>query len=169
MQKYNKGDHVQVAKDLGKFMDHFQNDCEAIVMYTYNEKFGGGNIDSYCIHIKGRGQVAWYYEHQLELIEVDRVDLLKQWETEEEKEADMKSNIDWIFSHGKEVLEETHGATIAALAKCFGLMNLWGSSGEGITYYSNARVTINMAKPFLESGDKEGWFRHCKTLINKEA
>ena len=164
MQKFNKGDHVQIAKDLGQNMSHFTSDCEAIVMYTYNEKYGGGNIDSYCLHIKGSGKVSWYHEHQLELIEENRLDLLEQWETKAKKEADLKSDIDWIFSNGKEVLENPHGSTISALAKCFGLTNLWGKNGEWITYHSNATGTLAMARPFLEVGDKTGWLEHCKTV-----
>ncbi len=164
MQKFNKGDHVRVAKDLGKSMRHFDNDCEAIVMYTCAERYGGNNHKSYCIHIKGKGETSWYSEHQLELIDANRLDLREQWEREEKEEADMKSDLDWIFAHGKEVLDSAHGATVSALAKCFGLTDLWGSRGEGITYYSNARATLAMAKPFLEAGDKEGWLCHCKTI-----
>jgi len=164
MQKFNKGDHVMVAKDLGKSMSHFTNDCEAIVMYTYAEKYWGDDHKSYCLHIKGRGKSSWYYEHQLELIEANRLDLLEEWEREAKEEADMKSDLDWIFAHGKEVLESAHGATVSALAKCFGLTDLWGGRGEGITYYSNAISTLTMAKPFLEAGDKEGWLNHCKTI-----
>jgi len=164
MQKFNKGDHVRVAKDLGESMSHFENDCEAIVMYTYAERYWGDNHKSYCIYIKGRGQVSWYYEHQLELIETGRLDLLEAWENEVKQEADMKSDLDWIFNNGKDVLEGAHGATVEALAKCFGLTNLWGSRGEGVTYYYNSLATLEMAKPYLEKGDKEGWLNHCKTI-----
>jgi len=164
MQKYNKGDHVQVAKDLGPMMSHFESDCEAIVMYTYSEEYGGGDIDSYCIHIKGCGQVSWYHEPQLELIEANRLDLLEQWEAEAKNEADMKSNLDWIFAHGEEVLKGAHGATIRALANCFGLTDLWGKNGEGVTYYHNAMITLKMVKPFLDAGDKAKWLDHCKTI-----
>lgn len=165
MQKFKKGDHIQVAKDLGSMMSHFTSDCEAIVMYTYSEKYGGGDIDSYCIHIKGQGEVSWYEEHQLELIEADRLDLLNEWETKAEDEAEMKSDLNWIFNNGSDVLKGTHGATVATLAECFGLTNLWGSHGEGMTYYLNARKTMLMAKPFLEAGDKEGWLSQCNKLI----
>lgn len=164
MQKYNKGDLVRISKDLGPSMSHFTSDCDAIVMYTYDEKYGGGNVDSYCLHLKGRGQVSWYFESQLTLIEKNRNDLLKKWEDEENAESEMKGNLDWIFSHGDEVLAGPHFATVATLAKCFGLTNLWGSRGEGITYFLNAMGTLAMAEPFLKAGDKEGWLNHCATL-----
>jgi len=164
MQKYKKGDHVQVAKDLGQCMSHFQSDCEAIVIDSYADQYGGSNTDSYTIHIKGSGRVSWYEEHQLKIIQPDRLDLLDSWEVEANQEADMKSDLDWIFNNGKEALEKTHGATVSALAECFGLTNLWGSNGEGINYYSNSMATIQMAKPFLESGDKQGWLKFCENI-----
>lgn len=164
LQKYNKGDHVQVAKDLGPMMGHFQSNCEAIVEYTSNEEYGDGDIVSYSIYIKNRGSVAWYEAHQLDLIETNRLDLLEQWKAEAKKKADMKSDLDWIFGHGEEVLEHPSGATISALAKCFGLINLWGLRGEGITYYQNAMMTLEMARPYLLAGDKDGWIEHCKSI-----
>lgn len=85
-QKYAKGDHVQVAKDLGEHMSHFESNCEAIVMYTYYERYGGDDIDSYCLHIKNKGESSWYEEHQLTLIEKDRLDLLDEWIEEEKQE-----------------------------------------------------------------------------------
>ena len=162
MQKFNKGDHVQLAKDLGRNMTHFQSDCEAIVMHTYDEKFGGDDIDSYCVYIKGGGETSWYKEHQLSLIEKNRIDLLDQWKSERKQEDEMKSDLDWIFDNGKDVLECADEATISALAKCFGMTNLWGSHGEGSTYFINAMATLEVSKPFLEAGDKDGWLNYCK-------
>lgn len=164
MQKFNKGDLVKVAKDLGQCMSHFTNDCEAIVMYSYNDKYGGGNTKSYGIYIKGEGQTAWYEEPQLELIEAGRIDLLDKWEAEAKKEAEEKSDIDWIFENGEEVLTGAHGATVSALAKCLGCDNLWGSNGEGFVYYQNAMAVMAHAEPFLKTGDKQGYLNHCKSL-----
>ncbi len=163
-QKYQKGDHVQVAKDLGQCMGHFTNDCEAIIVGSYADQFSGEDATSYTIHIKGEGETSWYEEHQLTLIEANRIDLLEQWEKEEKEEAETKSSLDWIFAHGNEVLESAHGSTVKALAGCFGLANLWGSWGEGFTYYVNAQKTLFLAKPFLETGDKAGWLKHCASI-----
>lgn len=164
MQKFKHGDHVQVAKDLGPTMRHFTGDCEAIVISSYRDQFGHGPHKDYTIHLKGGGRVSWYHECQLELIEASRTDLLGQWETDKRNNEALKSDLDWIFSHGEEVLEAAHGATVDALAKCFGLTNLWGSRGEGLCYYSNALKTLGMAKPFLQAGDKDGWLVHCKAI-----
>ncbi|MDE2105409.1 MAG: hypothetical protein KGL39_49740, partial [Patescibacteria group bacterium] len=75
-QKFHKGDHVRIAKDLGQSMSHFQADCEAIVIGSYNDQYGGGNTRDYTLHLKGGGQVSWYYENQLTMIESGRIGLL---------------------------------------------------------------------------------------------
>ena len=79
-QKFHYGDLVRVAKDLGKHMSRFGNDCDAIVISSYKDQYGGAEREpSYTLFIKDRGGVSWYYEHQLSLIEKNRVDLLVEW------------------------------------------------------------------------------------------
>ena len=168
MQKFQKGDWVQVAKDLGPSMSQFTADCEAIVLGSYADQYGGNNHDSYSLHIKGKGHVSWYHEPQLTLIESGRLDKLAEWEAEQEAERKQASDMDWIFANGADVLKSAHGATVQALAECFGLTNLWGSHGEGVTYYSNAIGTLKLAEPFLLAGDKEGWLAYAGTLKRGE-
>ena len=163
-QQFQKGDWVRVAKDLGPCMRHFTADCEAIVEYSYAERYGGSNTESYSLHLKGRGKVAWYYGHQLTLIESGRLDKLQAWEDEAEAERKQKSDLDWIFANGPAVAEKPHGASIQALADCFGLTNLWGRNGEGVTYYSNAMGTLELAAPYLKAGNKAGWLARCELL-----
>lgn len=93
-----------------------------------------------------------------------RLHQLKQWKSEEEIERKQKADIDWIFAHGEEVLKGAHGATIAELAKGIGITNLWGIHGEGFVYYQNAMFVLEMAKPYLETNDKEGWLKHCEEM-----
>lgn len=93
-QKFFKGDLVQIG-EMPKYMAHFQGNCEAIVSYTYAEKYGGGarNERQYSVYIlPNRGEVAWYDEEQLTLIEPDRFDLLpkshvdrKVWEAKQQR------------------------------------------------------------------------------------
>lgn len=94
-QKYFKGDLVQVG-EMPSYMDHFDGNCKAIVLYTYAEAYGGGAREEkqYCLHILRRGEVSWYEEGQLTLIEPDRFDLLpkrsvhrKVWEAKKAREA----------------------------------------------------------------------------------
>lgn len=165
MQKFHKGDWVQVANDLGQSMSHFTAGCEAIVIGSFKDKYGGSDTGSYTLHLKDGGRTSWYYENQLTLIEGGKLDKLKQWEDKADSEQKQKSNIDWIFSNGVDVIANPHSASISALAKCFGVTNLWGSNGEGFVYYQNAMTTLAMAKPYIEAADKTGWLTHCETLM----
>ena len=163
-QKFNKGDYVQVAKDLGPYMPHFQNDCKAIVIGSYADQYGGSNDGSYTIYIKGSGETSWYDEPQLTLIERNRIGLLEEWKVEANKKYKTQSNLDWIFENGPDMLVNAKGASIQALANCFGLTNLWGNRGEGITWYTNASHTMQLAAPFLLKKDKEGWLKYCEQI-----
>ena len=84
MQKYHRGDHVKIAKDLGETMSHFEANCEAIVLYSYKDEYGGKDYDveDYSVYIKGIGQVSWYEEDQLTLIKKKRLGLLSEWKKE---------------------------------------------------------------------------------------
>lgn len=164
-QKFKRGDLVMIAKDLGPGMSHFASDCEAIVLYSYADEYGGSNTEDYGLFIKGKGTSAWYYEHQLTLIERRRHDLLDEWQEAKEEETAQKSDLDWIFANGEEVLSKGYGASAQALASCFGLTNLWGRNGEGFVFYQNAMMTFQVARPFLLSGDKEGWLEDCKKMM----
>lgn len=161
-QKYEFGDHVMVAKDLDVTMSHFDNDCEAIVIGSYADQYGGTDTKSYTIYIKGKGDCSWYHEHQLTLIKTERLDLLAHWKRRAKKRATKHGDLDWIFSHGDKVLKNTKGATIEALAACIGTINLWGSHGEGIVYYQNAMSILKLAEPYLKNNDKTGWLQLCE-------
>ena len=100
MQKFHKGDWVQVAKNLGSHMSHFTADCEAIVIGSYADQYGGENSKSYTLHLKGCGETSWYKEQQLTLMEGGRLDKLKHWEDEKEAECKQKGDLDWIFANG---------------------------------------------------------------------
>lgn len=167
-QKYEKGDHVMIAKDLGECMSHFTCDAEAIIIGSYADQYGGKDTKSYTIHIKGHGQVSWYREHQLSLIKSDRIDLLGEWEDKAKIKAEREGDIDWIFANGEEVLSSASGATVGTLAGCFGLTNLWGTRGEGYIYHQNAMGTMRLARPFLEKGDKAGWLEKCSQMTTDQ-
>ena len=167
MQKFYKGDLVRVAKDLGPHMGHFTADCDAIVIGSYADQYGGRsarNQQQYTLHLNGIGRCSWYDEEQLTLTENGRMDKLQAWKEEADLEHKQKSDLDWAFSNGAAVLERSHGASIQALAHCFGLTDLWGSHGEGFVYHENARGTLQLAEPFLKAGDKAGWLAHCELL-----
>ena len=168
-QKFRKGDLVRIAKDLGASMSRFPSDCEAIVLGSYADQFGGNDTQSYTLFLKGRNEVSWYYESQLTWLEEGRMDLLEQWGAEIKAEIKIKADLDWIFAHGQEVISNPHDASVSKLANCLGLPNLWGESGEGFTYYRNSMFVQTLAMPFLESGDKEGWLSMCEFIIKRES
>ena len=157
MQKFNKGDHVMVAKDLGPHMSHFKSDCEAIVIGSYKDKYGGDNTNSYTIHIKGSGQTSWYYEHQLTLIRVRAIDLLDEWKAEQKAFIDQHSDLDWIFENGKDVAKSPSGATLEKLYSMLRDGSMWGRNGEGITWRSHAEAIHRIAYQYLMNNDKQGW------------
>ena len=166
MQKFNKYDYIRIVKDLGCFMSHFQGDCDAIIIGSYADQFGGKDIKSYTVYLKGQGQVSWYREHQLILIEKNRKDIYDKWEAERQKEIEQKSDINWIFANGKEVINNGYGASVITLAKYLNIVNLWGEHGEYFTYSENATLLLEMAKFFLLTNDKIGWLKFCEKARN---
>ena len=67
-QKFANGSRVHIKVIEEPWMSHFEDDCDATVVYTYDHMFGGGDVKSYCLDIDGVGRVSWYEEHQLEQI-----------------------------------------------------------------------------------------------------
>jgi len=75
-QKFKRGAKIRVCKEMPPNMSHFDSDFEAIVEYTYNQKYGGGDIDSYSLIMLDENgdpinSIAWYEENQLTLIDND--------------------------------------------------------------------------------------------------
>lgn len=165
-QKFKKYDHVMIAKYLGKCASHFPSDHEAIVMYSYKDKYGGDTDGKheYCVYIKGMGEVSWYESDQLTLIRNNGKDILKTWKAEAKTKHDQESDLDWIFENGPDIIDDMTGSSIEALAKCLGLTSndLWGGYGEGFVYSQNAGRVFNVAKPYLLTKDKEGWLKYCE-------
>lgn len=79
-QKFFQGDLVRITKDMPQSMAHFPCDQEAIVLYSYSERYDRGSsrndtqLGLYLL--KDKAECAWYDDDQLELIEADRYDLL---------------------------------------------------------------------------------------------
>lgn len=168
MQKYSRHDLVRIAKNLGPYMSHFISDCDAIVRYSFKEKFGTNDDKSYCLYVRGRGDVSWYKEHQFILIKKKQFTLLSKWKKEIKRENDLKKDIDWIFKNGKEVIKFLHDSSIQTLASCLNLDNLWGDHGEAFVYYQNALKIINLSKPYLKTGNKKGWLKYCDEIQEKK-
>ena len=80
-QKFSRGARVKVCRIMPSYMSHFQSGFEAIVEYTYAQKYGGTDVKSYSlIMLKNNvpvNAIAWYEENQLTLISNDIKDGLK--------------------------------------------------------------------------------------------
>ena len=74
--KYARGSKVAVCKEMPASMSHFESGFNAIVEYTYAQKYGGDNVDSYSLIVLNEkdepiNSISWYYENQLTLISND--------------------------------------------------------------------------------------------------
>jgi len=73
-QKFAIGSKVFIQKDLPSCMSHFLSGCNAIVMCTYSQRYGGNDNKSYTLMLldnndTSMGTSAWYKEDQLTLVE----------------------------------------------------------------------------------------------------
>lgn len=64
-QKFQIGEKVKIAKDLGVGMSHFRSDFVGTIGYTYSQMYGGNNYESYSIIDENGGSNSWYMENQL--------------------------------------------------------------------------------------------------------
>ena len=74
--KYPRGSKVAVCKEMPESMSHFESGFNAIVEYTYAQKYGGDDIDSYSLIVLNDNDepinsISWYHENQLTLISDD--------------------------------------------------------------------------------------------------
>ena len=74
--KFKRGSKVAVCKEMPSYMSHFENGFNAIVEYTYAQKYGGDDIDSYSLIVlddnnEPINSISWYEENQLTLISDD--------------------------------------------------------------------------------------------------
>lgn len=155
-QKFNKFDMVRIADDLGQGRSHFPSGVDAIVIEADHGR--------YVLFLKRESEVAWYYDRDLTLLASNCENILNEWKLEIEQENKLKSDLDWIFENGEQVLKEAHGSSMAALGKCVGIHNLWGPRGEGFDYFCNVQWIVTISKDYLLKNDRKGWEEFCKKL-----
>lgn len=145
MQKFNKGDHVKIADDLGPTMPHFPSGIEAIVEYSYADKYGGSDTDSYSLKLKGGGSIAWYYESQLTLIKANCHNLMEK----DSKDQSYKGN------------NMTHDELVQTSAK-------WLKKHSQNAVIPNCSIVSDDIKSLTKTGeipDVFGWCSWCSILI----
>lgn len=163
-QKFRRGDVVAVAADLGPYMRHFRAGEDAIVMYSYNDMYGGGNVKDYCLMFMDGSETSWYWEHQLTLLrhggegEIRRV--IAEREARESQERDLR----WIAANWPSIRERVPGASADELMRRVGITNPWGSQGEGMAWYANWSQTFEAVDPILSAhpDDPEAAIAHVR-------
>lgn len=134
-QKFRRGDLVRVAKDLGPMMAHFQSDCNAIVIASYAEKYGGDDTHQYTIFVEGSGETSWYYEHQLTFIR-HAPDLLEIWKDQEDAARRDAADILWIKAHWEELKSSISATSILTLFDTIGFKSQFLANGEYYCLFS---------------------------------
>ena len=81
-QKFPRGARVHINQTLPKCMGHFIKDVDAIIEYSYEQKFRCGNHESYSLVLlnkdgKALNTVAWYDDANLTLVSDDIEEGLK--------------------------------------------------------------------------------------------
>lgn len=161
MQKFNKGDKVKVSDDLGPHMSHFQGGMEAIVIGSYKDKYGGSDTESYTIHIQNQGEVSWYYEHQLKLIQKGCYKELECWEKSLGRKYNKDSQFRREIHNPKELISKlwpaadsshiTYDENLKNCDKDYWVRRQTGHDGTSI-------FTIEMfEKAFIEIMNKEAY------------
>lgn len=73
-QKFFRGQIVWIQKEMPKSMSHFESGKYAVIQYSYNDQYGGGDVDSFSVMFLDDGNsVSWYKTDQLTLVHDDRV------------------------------------------------------------------------------------------------
>lgn len=165
LQKFHRGDVVHIAKNLGSWMSHFEADEDVVIIGSYCDQFHHHSIppvDGRCVEPNGHsytvlffngGEVSWYAEHQLTFLRTGGPCIIHEIQDAYEKVKTVQTDMAWIVANWKGIKDSCPGPTISYLMGRIGITNPWGSQGEGLAYYSNARLTIQLLGAALESGD----------------
>lgn len=154
-QKFQSGDLIRIAKDLGSSMSHFKADCDAIVIATYAQQFGGNNVDSYTLLFEDEGRVSWYHEAQLTFIKHVGQEGIKAWTDAIKERAENESALPYIVANWKSFKKDGKypSASLCELLRMVGVTNPWGSSGEGVNLYNNYNQIIRIFDEVISGGD----------------
>ncbi len=145
---------VRIAKDLGFGMGHFESDQDAIVIYSYRDKYGGSNTKDYSILLCQSGETtAWYSEHQLSFIKHVGDDGIKAVTSDKEKREAQQTSLEWIVKEWPSIHDNIPRSTMEHLMRLVGITNPWGPNGEGIEYGYNACLAFEILNPILMTGD----------------
>lgn len=169
LQKFQRGDVVRIAKDLGSSMAHFENDQDAIVMGSYADQYGGDNVDDWTVMLsRTGGETSWYHTRQLALLWHGGESEIQRVKFERSKREATQKDINWIVANWLTIRETPPAAIMARLMELIGITNPSGFHGEGLVYYSNMMATYNLLDPILSTGDIEQFNDFLKHLHERK-
>lgn len=156
MQKFHRGDKVHIAKNMPKYMSHFESDFDGIVIGSYADQFGGSDTKSYSILKCDDGnEISWYEENQLTFITHVGEKGINVVESGRAKAEKQQSDLKWIVKNWNDMKSRNSisGFSMTTLMKLVGINNPWGSHGEGYVYYINSMATFQLLNPVLSTGN----------------
>jgi hypothetical protein len=154
--KFQFGDMVRIAKDLGSTMSHFEADQDAIVIENnFYEGYGNNERESsYSLLLcKDGNQCSWYNEHQLTFLRRSSLEEIQKIKSDAEARHVLESDIHYILKNWKKLRFGVPGATMGRLMELIGITNPWGDHGEAYHYYVNALATARLLDAALLTGD----------------
>jgi hypothetical protein len=120
-QKFKRGNLVRVIDSsslLGaKKSDIISKDDEiqALIEYSYNEKYGNGIIDEYSIMYKSGTSLRWTHENQLELIDEGGEHLFAEFLAKREQKRKSNTDLKLLKQNWLDIRYELHCETVLFL------------------------------------------------------
>ncbi len=92
-QKFKRGARVKVCDEMPLYMFHFPSGFEAIIEYSYAQKFWGDDTKNYCLIALDEksepiNSIAWYHESQLTLVNDNikkGLEIIEKWNEKGDK------------------------------------------------------------------------------------
>lgn len=153
-QKFNRGDVVHIAVDLGQSMSHFEKDKDVVILGSYADEFGGNNTRDYTVLFEDGNECAWYQEYQLTFLRYGGEELISEIKKTRNERNKVVSDLGWIVDNWKKIRKEgVPGATMVKLMSLIGITSPYGNHGEGIDYYNHTKYTTRCLDAILSTGD----------------
>lgn len=161
------GDLVEVIHGFWDEKDSYIGKL-AIISGTYASQYGGNDHNSLRLTFENGDRSSWWYPSKLKLVERGQISLLIKWEQESIELEKIESDLDYIFQNIDLVLENKSGASLQAVYSYVGGGSLWGTRGEGITYYENSYSVLMLLAIFNNTEltkTKESFLEFSKDFI----
>ena len=164
VQKFKNGDLVRVAERSlyqrfnpetgGTEPCGVQPACNAIVIGSYADQFGGDNVESYTLFVEGGGKTSWFQEGELTMIR-HAPDLLASWEEQREARIRDYSDVKWVRKNWAEIRENPSSASILALFRLIDFESAFLRNGEYFCLFGDWESLFPFFDMVLSAGSIE--------------